>query len=119
MTTINIPLEPSLKMKWVDALRSGKYKQGHTVLRDKNDNYCCLGVLCDISNAKWDSDGLNEYVTRGATIYPNRENIGKAAMNTLEQDYVTGDSVGTHLWRMNDDENISFTQIADWIEHNL
>lgn len=34
--------------KWVKALRSGKYKQGKSRLRTDNE-YCCLGVLCDIS----------------------------------------------------------------------
>lgn len=34
--------------KWVAALRSGKYKQGRQYLRTFEDNYCCLGVLCEI-----------------------------------------------------------------------
>lgn len=34
--------------KWVAALRSGDYKQGKSLLRDKQDNFCCLGVLCNI-----------------------------------------------------------------------
>ena len=33
--------------KWVEALRSGKYKQGKSALK-KDDSFCCLGVLCDI-----------------------------------------------------------------------
>lgn len=42
------------KSKWIEALRSGKYRQGDTYLcqsDDKsfqNERYCCLGVLCDI-----------------------------------------------------------------------
>jgi hypothetical protein len=31
--------------KWVEALRSGKYKQTEHVLQDTN-GYCCLGVAC-------------------------------------------------------------------------
>lgn len=34
--------------KWVAALRSGQYQQARGLLRD-DDGYCCLGVLCDIS----------------------------------------------------------------------
>ena len=34
---------------WLDALRSGKYKQTKEVLKDKN-GYCCLGVLCQLYN---------------------------------------------------------------------
>ena len=41
--------------KWVKALRSGKYKQGETYLKQFNyDNeqprHCCLGVLCELYN---------------------------------------------------------------------
>lgn len=40
-------MNPQVKEKWVEALRSGKYVQGVGVLR-KQDTYCCLGVLCDL-----------------------------------------------------------------------
>lgn len=42
-------MKPKIKKLWVEALRSGKYKQGKRALKTKN-GYCCLGVLCDISN---------------------------------------------------------------------
>lgn len=32
---------------WVEALRSGEYKQGKRALRT-GDAYCCLGVACDL-----------------------------------------------------------------------
>lgn len=36
--------------KWVDALRSGAYKQGFGRLYTaENDTYCCLGVACDLA----------------------------------------------------------------------
>ncbi|NDD52344.1 hypothetical protein EBZ39_00430 [bacterium] len=38
--------------KWVQALRSKKYKQGHSVLKQKTragvTRHCCLGVLCEL-----------------------------------------------------------------------
>lgn len=39
--------------KWIEALRSGKYKQGKSRLRtDGNDDskpeFCCIGVACEI-----------------------------------------------------------------------
>lgn len=37
-----------LRKRWVAALRSGKYEQGQSCLRSGGDEYCCLGVLCDI-----------------------------------------------------------------------
>jgi hypothetical protein len=37
--------------KWVKALRSGKFKQGHNFLKTSRKNkvrHCCLGVLCEL-----------------------------------------------------------------------
>lgn len=41
-------MNPEVKKLWIDALRSGKYKQGKSELRASPDHYCCLGVLCDL-----------------------------------------------------------------------
>lgn len=39
-----------------------KYKQGHDVLRNIKDEYCCLGVLCDISGQdKWVGNTYQSY----------------------------------------------------------
>jgi len=34
---------------WIAALRSGEYKQGRKVLRNEKDEYCCLGVACELA----------------------------------------------------------------------
>lgn len=36
-------------MKWVEALRSGKYTQGKCMLETLDGRNCCLGVLCRIT----------------------------------------------------------------------
>lgn len=41
-------MKPQIKKLWVDALRSGKYKQGKGQLRTEEGNFCCLGVLCNL-----------------------------------------------------------------------
>lgn len=41
-------LHPVVKDQWLKALRSGDYKQGRRMLRSGKDEYCCLGVLCDL-----------------------------------------------------------------------
>lgn len=33
---------------WAKALESSKYAQGIGQLKDENDQYCCLGVACDV-----------------------------------------------------------------------
>ena len=37
-------MDKKLKVKWVEALRSGKYEQGRHYLESEG-RYCCLGVL--------------------------------------------------------------------------
>lgn len=43
-------MDPKMKRRWIRALRSGKYKQGHDRLRTEDNRFCCLGVVCDIVN---------------------------------------------------------------------
>lgn len=53
------------KKKWIEALRSGKYKQGKRLLRSLNDEFCCLGVACEVFapetavqfSSRWEYDG--------------------------------------------------------------
>lgn len=40
-------MKTKYKRKWIKALRSGKYKQGTDYLK-RGDEFCCLGVLCDL-----------------------------------------------------------------------
>lgn len=47
-------MNPEVKVKWLSALRSGEYTQGRAALRRMNkktgrEEFCCLGVLCDIA----------------------------------------------------------------------
>jgi hypothetical protein len=43
-------MKPEIAKQWVEALRSGKYKQGKQRLCNLKDNtFCCLGVLCEIA----------------------------------------------------------------------
>lgn len=47
-------MDAQIKAKWVEALRSGEYKQGSGHLHDqKTDCYCCLGVLCKVMGAEF------------------------------------------------------------------
>lgn len=99
------------KEKWIDALRSGKYKQGQFLLRNMN-KYCCLGVLCD--------------------IHPDVKFTGNRAKHSKDLFYTDGGLSSTfrekmeltldecrELVRMNDRKGNSFMEIADFIEENL
>lgn len=53
-------LDPEVKAKWVEALRSCDYRQGRRVLRNEDNEYCCLGVLSDIVDpTAWQQDRNN------------------------------------------------------------
>jgi hypothetical protein len=87
-------MDTELKAKWVEALRSGDYKQTSHVLHDEQENaYCCLGVLCIVAKKELDGE-----------TYP-----------WLDKE--TGDY--SRFVTMNDEEGKSFGQIADYIEANL
>jgi hypothetical protein len=51
-------LTKDIVLKWIEALRSGKYPQGHGALRS-SDGYCCLGVLCDVLPSEVGSWSIN------------------------------------------------------------
>lgn len=42
-------MDQRVKKKWLEALRSGKYPQGRSVLRNTGEQFCCLGVLCELA----------------------------------------------------------------------
>jgi hypothetical protein len=41
-------MKTELKSAWIDALRSGAFKQGEGNL-NVNDTFCCLGVVCEVA----------------------------------------------------------------------
>lgn len=92
-------MDKEIKQKWVDALRSGKYKQFKGYLWNVKQKYynatevCCLGVFdievcgyCDSSSQR------DKYIPRG---------------------------IQETLANINDAPESTFTQIADYIEKNL
>lgn len=50
-------MKKQVKIKWLAALNSGRYKQGKGALR-QGRKFCCLGVLCDVyakeKRKKWE-----------------------------------------------------------------
>lgn len=107
---------------WIEALRSGEYQQARETLR-VNDEYCCLGVACDIS-------GLHQWERLDETsiyTYDEHHNIlPLTVIAWMELDIhenwgsLQGDRSGDRgllldLITMND-SGASFEEIADHIE---
>lgn len=53
--------------KWVDALRSGEFKQSKGALKRGNNTYCCLGVACEISGK---IENWSEHASDFTALYP-------------------------------------------------
>lgn len=41
-------MNPEIKKLWIEALESGDYKHGTGSLRNDANEFCCLGVLCNL-----------------------------------------------------------------------
>jgi hypothetical protein len=107
-------MKPEIKAKWVEALRSGKYEQGKNTLRSGNDRFCCLGVLCDVlqvpNTMVVGMDDEENYLYEGSdACLPERI---RKMVGIWHRDQ-------SKLIDLNDTENASFLEIADWIEKNL
>jgi len=91
----------ALRRRWIEALRSGKFKQCRDRLK-RGDAYCAYGVLAATTGRDdcWMEDGLGF-------------DWGNAGMDaTLLSDTVAGTDIVT----MNDTMKMSFEQIADRLE---
>lgn len=101
-------------VRWVEALRSGRYTQTSKYLH-AGDGFCCLGVLCDLDgDAGWDERGDTDE-TYGGIIYSTAS--GDTEMPGPEVLEWAGLSLSQseRLAEMND-RGASFEEIADEIE---
>jgi len=141
-------MNPEIKQLWLDALRSGKYQQGKSLLRPTENNYCCLGVLCKIAEEQEICKYIPSDEHEGFTIpFEDKENyIGylyedselpwivrqwaeldsenpKVTLNERNiKEYFKGtmqDNTTVSLAELNDNYCYSFEEIADIIEEQL
>lgn len=112
-------MKPEIKQKWSEALRSGDYKQGKHCLKNTDNEYCCLGVLAEITKdelgSTWTEDADEEgmyHITYGATeqsdILPPLLSAD-LGLSMVDQGQFA---------EMND-SGVTFLKIADYIEENL
>ena len=116
-------MNPEIKKLWVEALKSGKYKQGARKLKKeirKNSQWetkhCCLGVLCEILEPLGfkiinPNEEYNERIFehKEEPNYPAKEICNKAEISKNQAKELAG---------MNDCD-LTFEQIANYIEENL
>lgn len=113
-------MKAEIKAKWVEALRSGEYRQGRGYLRN-GGGFCCLGVLCDLA-AK---EGIGEWVG-----YPPHFRCGDFSSDRLPPQAVLDWAGLTQMnplisdsrltaSSLNDNSRFSFNKIAELIERNI
>lgn len=117
-------MKEEIKEKWVAALRSGDYQQGTGYLHRTDggqDQYCCLGVLCELAIADGIPVDVHKVPTGGYYQYGGkdsflpREVIAWAGMEGNDDPEVHEDGSLSIL----NDTGHSFAKIADLIEENL
>ena len=108
--------------EWLAALRSGKYKQGRMYLRDNNDNYCCLGIACEVAGVESEIKQVS-YDTLQAHFY---QSSAMSLDKNIQRYYGLRSGIGDPVNRnklitlsdLNDLKKLTFSQIADIIEDN-
>jgi hypothetical protein len=120
-------MNPEVKAKWVEALRSGDYSQCKNYLRSEaTGGFCCLGVLSDVFQKE---TGKGEWKTeRDANsnqdfyrFIPNEGSWGSTIGLVQDvRDWSGLVSVETTINLANkNDDGVSFADIANYIEKVL
>ena len=107
-------MDADLKAKWVEALRSEKYKQAIGLLKD-GDSFCCLGVLCSVMGADWTSG--DPVLVKDDEEFPLKDSMGDELLGDSGV-RLAGIKEQMLLAEMNDNGK-SFAEIADYIEAHL
>ena len=101
---------------WIDALRSGEYKQGKGALQN-GDRFCCLGVACAVLGIP---KTISDY---GAINYGNSGErssveLPDSAAALLGMHHRTGANYESSSLSDRNDDGDTFAEIAYFIEGN-
>lgn len=130
-------MRSEIKEKWLEALRSGEYKQTTGSLHDST-GFCCLGVLCDlymkVADVTWEASDVHPfddnrkryYVAEDGEVLNADELLPGvvadwAGLDDIDPQIVSeddGEVWSDTLSTLNDDGH-TFEQIASYIEESL
>jgi len=117
-------MKKSKAMQLVKALRKGGYKQSTHQLVNNNDEFCCLGVACNISKQplEWEEVEGVWFMGKAWGALPKeiQEEFGfysDVGRRRDGKDIVINGTTYSSLARANDG-GCTFEQIADYIEKN-
>jgi hypothetical protein len=120
------------KKAWIKALKSGDYIQGTgalmheekvykddgiTLTGDYITSYCCLGVACAVAGVPEDEiDG--EFIDDWRIKYESVPDVLQGVAEDNELAKVLS-NMNDNCSNDEDRHRFSFTDIADWIDHNI
>lgn len=98
---------------WIEALRSGKYKQGKGLLYTASGGYCCLGVADEVLELKEralsdDDNAIGLY-----------ETFRKVGLQQPAGEFLLREDHGGFLTNANDCWDWDFNDIATFVENQL
>ncbi len=115
--------------QWVEALRSGEYRQTKERLRDRDDGFCCLGVLCDLYDRSHGGTGWGEPAVNDTEICFLGHDVDLpvqvaewAGLKTFVGYYDEASKlacIGTNNLAATNDSGASFSDIANIIEYHI
>lgn len=126
-------MDAAIKAAWIEALLSGKYNQGVSALKyeDKEGlHYCCLGVLCDVTDGfkkepiEIPGADMKRYAQATARFRKNAmtreggKGVGYLTDSLLKKVGLTAEQQ-KDLCALNDSQQKTFAEIADYIQNNL
>lgn len=126
-------MNENIKTLWLEALRSGDYQQGKSVLQG-DGKFCCLGVLCDLAeragviegvsqpSARTDYETVRVYKDGYAGTFNQTEvlplKVRDWAQISDASPLVSLPAMNPSLAELND-SGMSFNEIADVIEEHF
>lgn len=104
--------------EWLAALRSGKYRQGQRQLRSPNGYYCCLGVGAELCGTL-DINAIN--TISHSPYFPHKflSDLPESMWENVDFEKFSIRIGDANVIRMNDEDNLSFDQIADAVEAEI
>lgn len=102
---ISVPQKQMLR--WIEALRSGKYTQRRGMLLDDHHSQCCLGVACTLAGVAY-IDILNVAFPDHSLEVPNWIKMINQDFNRITGEFLTD---------INDrEDSFSFDEISDLLQ---
>ena len=117
-------MDAGLKKDWLKALRSGKYKQGKHYLRDQDNAFCCLGVLCELIDPnRWIKEEGTNYWYYGdgdLDLPPLEDRLFWDDRGGSQNSFLVTTPEGryAHIEELND-AGYTFDKLADIIEEQV